>query len=87
MVVRCNSTLNRLIATASLLISALPALASDPGQGQGTTLSMRDFDRTIDRAHALCASQDLEFSQAFYDCLDQKMDGIYIDSSTVHSRR
>ena len=85
MVVRCNSTLNRLIATASLLISALPALASDPGQG--ITLSMRDFDRIIDRAHAMCASRDLEFSQAFYDCLDQKMDGIYIDSSTVRSGR
>ena len=85
MVVRCNSTLNRLFATFSLLISAPPALASDTGQA--ITLSMRDFDRTIDRAHAICASRDLEFSQAFYDCLDKKMDGIYIDSSTVRSRR
>ena len=85
MIVHCNSSLNRLIATASLLISALPALASDPGQG--ITLSMRDFDRTIDRAHAICASQDLEFSQAFYYCLDQKMEGIYVDSATVRSGR
>ena len=48
-------------------------------------LSMQQFDRTIDHAHAQCASIDLEFSQNFSNCLEDKMEGIYIDSSTIHS--
>ena len=48
-------------------------------------LSKQQFDRTIDHAHAQCASIDLEFSQNFYNCLEDKMEGIYIDSSTIHS--
>ena len=48
-------------------------------------LSMQQFDRTIDHAHAHCASIDLEFSQNFSNCLEDKMEGIYIDSSTIHS--
>ncbi|QNI42696.1 hypothetical protein SynA1528_01667 [Synechococcus sp. A15-28] len=47
---------------------------------------MKKFEQVADRAHALCASVDLEFSQIFYDCMDKKMHGIYIDSSTVKSR-
>ena len=67
------------------MVTASQAMASD-----GTrelVLSMQEFDRVMDRAHASCASKDLEFSQGFYDCLDQAMDGIYIDSNTVRSRR
>ena len=48
-------------------------------------LSMQQFDRTIDHVHAQCASVDLEFSQKFYDCFDVMMEGIYIDSSTIHA--
>ena len=48
-------------------------------------LSMQQFDRTIDHAHAQCASIDLEFSQNFSNCLEDKMEGIYIDSNTIHS--
>ena len=44
---------------------------------------MKEFDQTIDRAHSECANVDLELSQDFYDCLDRKMQGIYIDSSTI----
>ncbi|QNJ13637.1 hypothetical protein SynA18461_00988 [Synechococcus sp. A18-46.1] len=47
---------------------------------------MKKFEQVADRAHAFCASVDLEFSQKFYDCMDKKMHGIYIDSSTVRSR-
>ena len=47
---------------------------------------MQQFDRTIDHAHAQCASIDLEFSQNFYNCFEDKMEGIYIDSSTIHSQ-
>ena len=48
---------------------------------------MPEFDRRLDHAHASCASKNPEFSLRFYDCLDQKMEGIYIDSSTVRSKR
>ncbi|QNI50718.1 hypothetical protein SynRS9915_01001 [Synechococcus sp. RS9915] len=47
---------------------------------------MKKFEQVADRAHAFCASVDLEFSQKFYDCMDKEMHGIYIDSSTVRSR-
>ena len=67
------------------MAAALPALASDARKE--IVLPMREFDRRLDRAHASCASGDPEFSVRFYDCLDQEMDGIYIDSSTVRSRR
>tara|TARA_B100001939_G_C16710736_1_gene516922 strand:- start:353 stop:586 length:234 start_codon:yes stop_codon:yes gene_type:complete len=66
-----------------LLIAAAPALSSGDKQ---VFLSMKKFEQVADRAHASCASVDLEFSQKFYDCLDEKMMGIYIDSSTVRSR-
>ena len=48
-------------------------------------LSMQQFDRTIDHAQAQCASIDLEFSQNFYNCFEDKMEGIYIDSTTINS--
>ncbi len=66
-----------------LLIAAAPALSSGD---KPVFLSMKKFEQVADRAHASCASVDLEFSQKFYDCLDEKMMGIYIDSSTVRSR-
>ena len=66
-----------------LLIAAVPALSSGDKQ---VFLSMKKFEQVADRAHAFCASVDLEFSQKFYDCMDRKMYGIYIDSGTVRSR-
>ena len=80
-----NPAMKTLLTITSLLLAALPAVASD--SGQGTALPMRDFDRKMDSAHANCASKDLEFSARFYDCLDRAMEGIYIDSSTVFSHR
>jgi len=68
---------------AVLLIAVAPALSSGD---KSVFLSMKKFEQVADRAHASCASVDLEFSQKFYDCLDEKMMGIYIDSSTVRSR-
>ena len=68
---------------SALLIAAAPALPSSDKQ---VFLSMKKFEQVADRAHAFCASIDLEFSQKFYDCIDRKMHGIYIDSSTVRSR-
>ena len=65
------------------LIAGAPALSSSDKQ---VFLSMKKFEQVADRAHAFCASVDLEFSQKFYDCMDKKMYGIYIDSSTVRSR-
>ena len=67
------------------LVTALPALTGETTQE--LVLPMREFDRHLDRAHAQCASKDPEFSVGFYDYLDESMDGIYIDSSTVRSRR
>ena len=66
-----------------LLIAAAPVFASSD---KPVFLSMKKFEQVADRAHAFCASVDLEFSQKFYDCMDQKMHDIYIDSSTVRSR-
>ena len=67
----------------------LPLLLTSPvladGQEREMYLSMQQFDRTVDHAHAQCASIDLEFSQKFYDCFDRMMKGIYVDSSTIHS--
>ena len=80
-----NTPLTWLLTTAALLVTAQPVLASD--SSHGTVLAMPEFDRRLDRAHANCASKDPEFSVGFYDCLDQAMEGIYIDSSTVRSRR
>ena len=80
-----SPAMKTILTITSLLLAALPAVASD--SGQGTALPMRDFDRKMDSAHANCASKDLEFSARIYDCLDAAMEGIYIDSSTVFSRR
>ena len=77
-------TMKTLLTIASLMLTALPVVASD--SGQGVFLPMREFDRRMDNAHASCASKDLEFSFGFYDCLDKAMEGIYLDSSTVRSR-
>ena len=66
------------------LILTTPAMVVS--QEREIYLSMQQFDRTIDHAHAQCASIDLEFSQNFSNCLEDKMEGIYIDSSTIHSR-
>ena len=71
------------------ILLALPLLLSIPqmviSQEREIYLSMQQFDRTIDHVHAQCASNDLGFSQKFYDCFDGMMEGIYIDSSTIHS--
>ena len=66
-----------------MLFMAELSLASSDKQ---VFLSMQKFEQVADRAHAVFASVDLEFSQKFYDCMDKKMHGIYIDSSTVRSR-
>ena len=72
-----------------IILLTLPLLLSTPqmviSQGREIYLSMQQFDRTIDHVHAQCASNDLGFSQKFYDCFDRMMEGIYIDSSTIHS--
>ena len=71
------------------ILLALPLILTTPlmvvSQEREIYLSMQKFDRTIDHAHAQCASIDLEFSQNFSNCLEDKMEGIYIDSSTIHS--
>ena len=71
------------------ILLALPLILTTPpltvSQERKIYLSMQQFDRTIDHAHAQCASIDLEFSQNFNSCLEDKMEGIYIDSSTIHS--
>ena len=67
-----------------LLVAAVPALSSGD---KPVFLSMQKFEQVADRAHASCASVDLEFSQKFYDCMGEKMKGIYIDSSTVIPRK
>jgi hypothetical protein len=72
-----------------IILLTLPLLLTTPpmvfSQERELYLSMQQFDRTIDHTHAECASIDLEFSQNFYNCLEDKMEGIYIDSSTIHS--
>ena len=47
---------------------------------------MKKFNQIADRAHAFCGNIDLDFSEIFYEYIDEKMRGIYIDSSTVRSR-
>ena len=66
-------TMKTLLTVTSLMLTALPVVASD--SGQGVFLPMREFDRRMDNAHASCASKDLEFSFGFYDCLDKAMEG------------
>ena len=55
----------------------LPLLLTSPvtadGQEREMYLSMQQFDRTVDHAHAQYASIDLEFSQKFYNCFDRIM--------------
>jgi hypothetical protein len=79
---------SRIMLLKTILL-ALPLILTTPllvvSQEREIYLSMQQFDRTIDHAHAQCASIDLEFSQNFYNCLEDKMEGIYIDSSTIHS--
>ena len=75
-----------LLKTITLIVSLIltkPVMVVS--QEREIYLSMQQFDRTIDHAHAQCASIDLEFSQNFSHCLEDKMKGIYIDSSTIHS--
>ena len=74
-------TMKMLLTVTSLMLTALPVVASD--SGQGVFLPMRKFDRMMDNAYAICSSKDLDFSFGFYDCLDKAMEGIYLDSSTV----
>ena len=74
---------SKIITMIVSLILTTPVMAVS--QEREIYLSMQQFDRTIDRAHAQCASIDLEFSQHFSNCLEDKMEGIYIDSSTIHS--
>ena len=71
------------ISQFMLLILTTPLMVVS--QEREIYLSTQQFDRTIDHAHAQCASIDLEFSQNFSNCLEDKMEGIYIDSSTIHS--
>ena len=77
------------IMSLKIILLALPLLLSTPhmaiSQEREIYLSMQQFDRTIDHVHAQCASNDPGFSQKFYDCFDGMMEGIYIDSSTIHS--
>jgi hypothetical protein len=79
---------SRIMLLKTILL-ALPLILTTPllvvSQEREIYLSMQQFDRTIDHAHARCASIDLEFSHNFYNCLEDKMEGIYIDSSTIHS--
>ena len=77
-------TMKAFLTVASLMITALPVVASD--SGQGLFLPMREFDRRMDKAHASCASKDLDLSFGFYNCLDKAMEGVYFDSSTVRAR-
>lgn len=80
---RQTESMKLLALPASILFLAAPALSSGD---KPVFLPMKKFEQVADRAHASCASVDLEFSQKFYDCMDEKMKGIYIDSSTVRSR-
>ena len=72
------------------LLLALPLILTTPpmvvSQEREIYISMQQFDRTIDHVHGQCASIDLEFSQHFYNCVKEKMEGIYIDSNTIHSQ-
>ena len=77
-------TMKAFLTVASLMITALPVVASD--SGQGLFLPMREFDRRMDKARASCASKDLDLSFGFYNCLDKAMEGVYLDSSTVRTR-
>ena len=65
-----------------LLVAGGPSFSSSNKQ---VFLSMKKFEQLADRAHGHCASVDLDFSKKFYDCIDKKMHGIYIDSSTARS--
>ena len=80
---RQTDSMKLLALPASILFLAAPVR---PSSDIPVFLSMKKFDQVADRAHASCASVDLEFSQKFYDCMEEKMMGIYIDSSTVGSR-
>ena len=77
-------TMKAFLTVASLMITALPVVASD--SGPGLFMPMLEFDRRMDKAHASCASKDLDLSFGFYNCLDKAMEGVYFDSSTVRAR-
>ena len=80
---RQTESMKLLALPASILFLAATALSSGD---KPVFLSMKKFEQLADRAHASCASVDLEFSQKFYDCMEEKMMGIYLDGSTVSPR-
>lgn len=56
-----------------LLIAALPVFSS---RDKPVFLSKKKFKQVADRAHASRASVDIEFSQKFYDYMNQKVHDI-----------
>ena len=54
-----------------------------PAKANTVYLPETEFNEKIDRAHAQCASIDLNFTSNFRDCLNMSLETTFIDSSTV----
>jgi len=76
----CKPLLLITLLSTSVLPNTERALA---GERKETYLPEKEFNQTLDKAHAACANIDLDFSKAFENCLNQKMEGIYIDTKTM----
>ena len=76
----CKPLLLIMLLSTSALLNIERALS---GERKETYLSEKDFNQTLDKAHAACANIDLDFSKAFEGCLNQRMEGIYINSRTM----
>ena len=54
-----------------------------PAKASTVYLPETKFNEKLDRAHAECASIDLDFSSKFRNCLNMRFENTFIDSSTV----
>ena len=58
-------------------------LINPPAKADTIYLPETKFNEKVDRAHAECANIELDFPNKFRNCLNMKLEGTFIDSSTV----
>ena len=73
--------MNKLFLMTVVMIGA--NLIFPPSKANIVYLPETKFNEKVDRAHAECASIDLDFSNKFRNCLNMKLEATFIDSSTV----
>ena len=73
--------MNKLFLMTAVMIGA--NLIFPPSKANIVYLPETKFNEKVDRAHAECANIDLDLSSKFRNCLNMRLEGIFIDSTTV----